>query len=286
MNPPNPMHPDERALKLTRALQDHDLDTLLPLLEDVLRWPRKQLYSNLRPIFAAAQQDGVNLLRPPDDFQAWLQVPLRQTVRGPGTAKSNTIAARLSTLSRLYNTLMDEGLILRHPLRGLERPPPLLTPDPLPTQEDVVRLLRHAEDDPALHAALTLIYHHAVQVPELLALRWPAFLHEDGTLLRRRTVTRLDEASSRALDRLLTSAGGPLSDPQGRIFPYTHNDDLRARIFQVSRAAGVPFFNPAQLRKAALRDFVFTPDQAGSLGEQTLELVRALAEGLAPDPKP
>ncbi|KQR22719.1 tyrosine recombinase XerC [Deinococcus sp. Leaf326] len=283
MNPPNSMHPDERALKLTRALQDYDLDTLLPLLEADLRWPRKQLHSNLRLIFAAAQQSGVNLLRPPDDFQAWLQAPLRETVRGPGTAKINTITARLSTLSQLYNVLMDEGLVLRHPLRGLERPATQRTPDTLPAREDIVRLLVHAEDDPALHAALTLMYHHAVQVAELIALRWPAFLHADGTLLRRRTVTRLDEASYRALDRLMAAAGGPLAEPQGRVFPYDNNDALRTRIFQVSRAAGISFINPARLRKAALRDFVLTPDQAGFIGAQTFELARALAQGLSPE---
>ncbi|MFC5846776.1 hypothetical protein [Deinococcus petrolearius] len=283
MNPAQSMHPDERALKLTRALHDHDLDQLLPLLGDDLRWPRKQLYSNLRLIFAAARRDGVNLLRPPDDFQAWLQVPLRETVRGPGTAKVNTITARLSTLSQLYNVLMDEGLVLRHPLRGLERPAAQRTPDTLPARADIVRLLVHAEDDPALHAALTLTYHHAMQVAELIALRWPAFSHADGTLLRRRTLTRLDEASYRALDRLLAAAGGPLAQPQGRVFPYDSNDALRTRIFQVSRAAGIGFINPARLRKAALRDFVLTPEQAGFIGEQTFELARALARGLAPD---
>ena len=283
MNPPTPMHPDERAIKLTRALNDHDLDALLPLIAADMRWPAQQLRSNLRLIFAAAQRDGVGLLRPPDDFQAWLQAPLRETVRGPGTAKINTVTARLSTLSQLYNVLMDEGLVLRHPLRGLERPATQRTPDTLPARGDIVRLLVHAEDDPALHAALTLIYHHAVQVAELVSLRWPAFLHEDGTLLRRRTLTRLDEASYRALDRLLAVAGGPLAQPQGRIFPYDNNDALRTRIFQVSRAAGVTFINPARLRKAALRDFVLTPAQAGFIGEQTFELARALAQGLAPE---
>lgn len=276
------MHPqDERQLKLSRAFQENDLDSVLGLLGPEMRWPLKQLRSNLRLFFAAAERDHVNLLHPPPDFVTWLQGPLHETVKGPGTARPNTVVARLSTLSQLYNLLMDEALLLQHPLRGLDRPPGERKVEKLPPQEDIERLLIHSESDPELHAALTLMYRHAVQVAELIALRWPAFRHEDGTLLRRRTLTRLDDPSYRALSRLQGAAGGPLSEPQGRIFSFNHNDDLRARIFQLCRAANLTFVNPAKLRKAGLRDFTISADQAGFIGENALSLARALAGRLS-----
>lgn len=272
------MHQDERALKLTSAIQNYDLDRLLPLVKEDLKWPVKQLYSNLRPIFVAALRDRINLLHPPPDFQGWLQTPLRETVKGPDTAKPNTINARLTTLSKLYDVLMDDGLLLAHPLRGLERPISQRTPDILPSRADIARLLQHAEKDLALHAALTLMYRHALQVAELISLRWTAFRPEDGTLLRRRTISRLDEVSYRALDRLLAQAGGPLTKREGRIFPYDNNDALRIRIFQVSRAADVPFINPSRLRKAALRDFKLTLEQAGFIDQRAFDLAEKLAQ--------
>lgn len=272
------MHPqDERQLKLTRAMQEADLDAVLSLVGPELRWPVKQLRSNLRLIFAAAERDKVSLLHPPDDFIAWLQGPLRETVKGPNTAKPNTVVARLSTLSRLYNLLMDEGVVLRDPLRGLDRPPGERKVEKLPPREDIERLLVHARSDPALFAALTLMYRHTVQVAEMLALRWPAFGYDDGTLLRRRTLCRLDDESYAALNKLLAQAGGPLARSDTRIFPYENNDALRSRIFQVCREANLNFVNPAKLRKAGLRDFPLTPDQAGFIGDQAFELAQTLA---------
>lgn len=271
---------DEYALKLTRALQHYDLDVLIGTVKEHLKWPAKQLHANLRPIFAAAERDQINLLHPPSDFQDWLQTPLRETNRGPMTAKPNTINARTATLAGLYNHLIDEGLLLVHPLRGLERTPITRTSDPLPSPEEIAKLLKEAHADAALHAALTLIYHHALQVTEVLSLRWPAFQYDDGTLLRRKTVTRLDQTSYRALDRLLAGVGGPLALPQGRIFPYDSQDALRLRIFQTCRAAGLAFINPLRLRKAALRDFVQTPDQAGFLSVQAFEIAQQLAKDL------
>lgn len=274
------METDSYGLKLTRALQNYDLDELIGAVKDHLAWPSKQLYANLRPIFSAAERDQINLLHPPSDFQAWLQLPLRETNRGPMTAKSNTINARTATLAGLYNHLMDEGLILTHPLRGFERAPIIRTPDPLPPAADIQTLLAQAHSDHALHAALTLIYHHGVQVTEILSLKWPAFQYDDGTLLRKKTVTTLDQDSYRALDRLLAEAGGPLAEPQHRIFPYDSQDALRLRIFQTCRAAHLPFINPVRLRKAALRDFVQTPNQAGFLSDQAFDLAKRLANTL------
>ncbi len=64
------MHPqDERQLKLTRALQEADLDTVLAVLGPEMRWPLKQLRSNLRLVFAAAERDHVSLLHPPRRFR-------------------------------------------------------------------------------------------------------------------------------------------------------------------------------------------------------------------------
>lgn len=275
------MHPqDERQLKLTRALQEADLDTVLGILGPELRWPLKQLRSNLRLIFAAAERDHVSLLHPPADFVTWLQGPLHETVKGPGTAKANTVVARLSTISRLYELLMDEGVVIRQPLRGLVRPPGERKVEKVPPREDIERLLVHAQPDPALFAALTLMYRHTFQVAEMLALRWSAFRHEDGTILRRRTLCQLDDASYAALDRLLAQAGGPLSNPAGRIFPYENNDALRTRIFQVCREANLTFVNPAKLRKAGLRDIPLTPDQAGFIGDEAYALARELASRL------
>lgn len=270
----------EYALKLTRALRDYDLDGLIGLIKPQMAWPPKQLHANLRPIFNAASSDQINLLHPPADFQTWLQTPLRQTVRGPMTAKPNTINARTATLSALYNHLIDEGLLLTHPLRGLERTPVIRTPDPLPSPEEIARLLAEAQADPALFAALTLIYHHGLQVTEILSLQWPAFHYDDGTLLRKKTATRLDQASYAALDRLLAGVGGPLAQPQHRIFPYDTQDALRLRIFQTCRQAGLAFIHPVRLRKAALRDFVLSPDQAGFLSAQAFELAEKLAREL------
>ena len=270
----------EQALRLARALKTYDLDGLIGLVKEHMAWPAKQLHANLKPIFSAAEQEQINLLHTPADFQQWLQTPLRETNRGPLTAKPNTVNARTATLSALYNHLMDEGLTLTHPLRGLERTPIIRTPDPLPSPAEIAQLLATAKADPALYAALTLIYHHGVQVTEILSLRWPAFQYDDGTLLRKKTVTRLDSASYQALDRLLATVGGPLAEPQGRIFPYDNQDALRLRIFQTCREAKLAFINPMRLRKAALRDFMQTPDQAGFLSPQAFELATKLANAL------
>lgn len=269
-------------------MQEADLDTVLGVLGHDMRWPLKQLRSNLRLIFASAERDHVNLLHPPEDFVGWLQGPLHETVKGPGTAKANTVVARLSTLSQLYSLLMDEEVIIQHPLRGMTRPPGERKVEKLPPREDIERLLVHAEaeaDDPALFAALTLMYRHTFQVAELLTLRWPAFEHNDGTILRRRTICKLDPESYAALDRLLAKAGGPLAHPTGRIFPYENNDALRSRIFQVCRKANLAFVNPAKLRKAGLRDFALTADEAGFIGDEAYALARRLAQQLEIDRK-
>lgn len=276
------MHLDERALKLTRALQTYDLDNLVPLVQGELKWPPKQILSNLKFIFQHAQLDNLNLLHPPPDFQQWLQTPLRETIKGPGTASSSTINARVSTLNMLYNLLLDEGLLLQHPLRKLERPLPDSVPNHPPTEEELGVLLAHARSDPALYAALLLLTRHGLHVTELLALRWPHLHHATGTLLRRLQTVTLDQDSYQALDNLLKAQGGPLFDPQGKIFPYQNQDALRTRIFQVTQHANLPFIGPARLRKAALRGTIqgHAPSLPGDTSAQ--QLAEQLSERLGP----
>ncbi|MFC4453939.1 hypothetical protein [Deinococcus sonorensis] len=248
--------------------------------------PLAETRTRLTPIFSAAQRDHVNLFAPGDDFHSWLMQAVSVTRHGPGTARANTMRARLSTLASIYTTLLDEELLSRDPMHGLVWPPLEHRQAPLPPPEEVTRLLRHAEPDLPLHAALTLIVRHAFQVADLLALRWPAFYHADGTLLRRRTLTRLDDPSYRSLERLLAQAGGPLADPQGPIFPYRTLDDLRRALFALSLQANVPFISPSQLRQVSLRDVDHTASSAGFASqrrepfEQAVALARSVSEKL------
>lgn len=268
---------DHHALKLTHALRTYDLDTLVPLIQDHLHWPPKQLRSNLKPVIEQAQLDHINLLHPPPDYHTWLQTPLRTTVKGPNTAAPTTINARLTTLSRLYEHLIDHGLILQHPLRNLERPPSLPVPTQPPPHDELTRLLLHAQSDPHLHAALLLLTRHGLFVTELLALRWPHLDYPTGTLLRKNTTITLDHDTFQALDHLLAQHGGPLHTPEGRVFPYQNLDALRTRLFQVTREANLPFISPTRLRKLALLNAM--PDvPAPPVDERLTGLAETLAE--------
>jgi hypothetical protein len=274
------VHPaDERAVRLTRAMLRADLDTLIPLLPGTWARPTVAVHALLAPIFTAAQQGGVSLLRPPPDFHAWLTHAARLPGITHTPVTSNTVRTRLSVLSTLYDALIDEGLLLAHPLRGLKRPPAEPTTRPLPSQDEITQLLTLAREDLALHTALTLVYHHALQVPELLSLTWGAYEPRDGTLLRRRTITRLEGAAHTAVTRLHAKAGGVFAPEHKRLFPYTDHDTLRKRIFRLTWGK-LRFISLGDLRRASLRDFPHTAASAGFAaegGERNLERAVSLA---------
>ncbi|MGM9322997.1 hypothetical protein [Deinococcus aquaticus] len=274
-------HPDELALKLTRALTTHDLDTLVATLQagGHLTRPVPQARANLKPILEHAAQDHVNLLHPPADFHAWLRTPLLSNARG-GVASNNTIIARTSTLRGLYTTLRREGLITVDPLTDFQTPPAEHARDALPHRDDLTRLLLNATD-PHLHAALTLMYRHALQVTEILSLRWGMYDHPRARLLRRRTASTLGTESTRALEPLLAAQGGPLHvQDDAHVFPYRTQDDLRLAIFRVCQNANLPFIGPAQIRRASLRDFPLTQTEAGFADPRSFELAQQLARTL------
>lgn len=257
---------DERALKLTRAFQTYNLHAVLDLLRTQLTRSYIQTRTNLRPIFEHAQHDHLNLLNPPSHFHAWLQKPLHANQRAATPAKPNTIIARLSTLTRLYDLLIDEGLLTTNPAHGYPAPSGEHKDNPLPDPQQIRRLLLHArESDPALYAALTLIYTHAFQIAELTRLRWNALDFSRGELLRARTVSPLHPEALQALDPLLRQAGGPLhtQDDPSPVFPYRTSDDLRLLLWRTCKNANLPSINPSDLRAAGLRDHPPVHDQAG-----------------------
>lgn len=252
--------------QLREALHQYNLDAVLGLTRHQLKRPEAQAYSNLRPIFEQAQHDGLNLLDPPPHFHDWLQAPLRHTRSGPNTARANTVIARLTTLRTLYEILIDEGLLQHNPARGCPAPSKEHKATPLPSPHDIQRLLAEAhETDRTLYAALTLIYQHAFQVTELLALRWRNLDFSRGELRRARTVTPLGDTSLQALVPLLTAAGGPLNvqDSPDPVFPYPDADEFRHHVWTLSKRANLTPINPSDLRKASLRDHGRRPSEAG-----------------------
>ncbi|MFK7603596.1 hypothetical protein ACI3L1_15435 [Deinococcus sp. SM5_A1] len=276
------MHPnDERTQKLVTALSKADLDTLITLLPGVWPRPGNEVYSILRLIFAQAQHDHVNLLHPPADFHAWLLLAAAQNSRG-GQARSNTVRMRLALLSKLYSALQDEGLLLTHPLRGLERPPNERLDMPLLPRIDLERLHLHARPDHALYGALILIDEHAYRVRDLLTLHWEDIDPDTGSALRPHALTRLSGAALAALRPLQSGAGGPLY-ARGRVFPYKQERDLRLALFRTCKAANVPYTPPGELRRVSLRDHTHTPQSAGFSAQDTRRLAQAtaLAQGVA-----
>jgi hypothetical protein len=273
------LHPaDERALRLTRAMVHADLDTLIGLTHHLWSRPPKNVHTLLAPIFKAAQDSGVSLLRPPSDFHPWLQTAARR----PGTTgtppKPNTIRTRLNLLARLYDHLIDEGLITTgHPMRGLERPPAEPSTRPLPTPQAIQHLLELTDTTAhlPLHVALTLIYQHAFQVADLLTLTWGTFEPRDGTLLRRHNITRLNRDAHHALERLYARAGAAYAPAHERLFPYTTHDTFRIGIFQATWGKA-DFISPIDLRKASLRDFPHTLESAGLTPGSERHLNRAV----------
>lgn len=252
------MHPeDERALKLTQAFRHFELDPILGLIGDTLQRPRDQARSNLLPIFEHAQHDDLDLLHPPAHFHTWLHTPLLQARRRAGQVRPNTVITRLSTLIALYDRLIDEGVLTENPARGYPAPSAEHKDAPLPTPSDIQRLLAEARgQDHELFAALTLMYRHAFQLKELLALRWSALDFSRGELLRARTVSPLSPEAMQALQPLLAQAGGPLhaSEQAERVLTYAGPDDIRLKMWRTCKNANLPHISPSELRKAALRD--------------------------------
>ncbi|MCD0164724.1 hypothetical protein [Deinococcus sp. 12RED42] len=265
-------HPhDHLAQKITHALQDHDADILIATLHDahLIRGSRAQLTSNLRPILTAALRDHINLLHPPPDFHSWLTRIVATNIKGT-PSRPNTRNSRVIALRTLYRALRQLNLITGDPLLDYVSLPAERRDDPLPTAADLDRLLHAARQDPALHAALLLLWHHALQLSDLLRLRWPAYTPTDGTLLRGELITHLTPQAEAALTRLHHRAGHhPLyPDTHGstdhlRIFPYDTPDALRLRLRQVTRDLNLPFTPPGLIRRCALRDHPSTAHQLG-----------------------
>ncbi|GGL10881.1 hypothetical protein [Deinococcus radiotolerans] len=290
------VHPaDEQARTLTHALHTGDLDTLVSTLhaQGILAGRPAQLISNLRPIVTAAQRDYVSLLRPPADFHAWLSEVL--LINADGTpAKPNTRTSRVLTLRALYRALRHLGVIQGDPLLDFHSPAPERRTDPLPPRETLAALVHAARSDAALHAALLLLWHHAVPVASLLRIKWAAFNPQGRTLLRGDVVSPLTPEAATAVERLHHRAGyNPLFDgtletvAALRIFPYDSQDALRLRILQVTRHAELPFIPPGALRRAALRDHAQSATHLGYLNRTHYDRVVQFAQAVAHhDPAP
>ncbi|MFC4424813.1 hypothetical protein [Deinococcus navajonensis] len=275
------MHPDdERALKLTRAFREYNLDQIAPMLGvQALGRPLAQVHSNLKHVFEQGSKDEIDLLNPPAHFHDWLTGPLTTPTRGPGPLKPNTITSRVTTLRVLYDALITEGLLTTNPMTGYPSPGIEHASDPLPEREDIQRLLDSAKTaDPVLFAALTLIYEHAFQVRELLGLKWPAYDPTTGELLRARTVTKLSEATQRALEPLLKAAGGPMYAPEqaGPLIPWSA-EELRLQLWKACKVAEIAHIPLNVLRRASLRDHPARMAASGFSNDQAYRRALRLA---------
>ncbi|GGN47891.1 hypothetical protein [Deinococcus daejeonensis] len=279
--PGDTLHPaDERALKLTKAFRDYDLDTIASTLGvDALSRPLAQVHSNLKQVFTQAQADEIDLLQPPANFHAWLAGPLATPNRGPGPLKINTLTARVVTLRVLYDALITEGVLTTNPMTGYPNPGNEHASDPIPEREDIEQLLKTAKaSSPDLFAALTLIDEHAFQVKELLSLKWSRYDPATGELLRARTVTTLSQGAQRALEPLLKEAGGPLyaTEKALPIFPITA-EDLRAQLWKACKVAEIPHIPLSALRRASLRDHPARMAASGFSNDQAYRRALRLA---------
>ncbi|GGL20630.1 hypothetical protein [Deinococcus radiotolerans] len=242
--PGDTLHPaDERALKLSQAFREYDLDTIAATLGiEALSRPLAQVHSNLRQVFTHAQTDDIDLLQPPAHFHTWLAGPLSTPNRGPGPLKINTLTARVVTLRVFYDALITEGVLTTNPMTGYPNPGSEHASDPIPDREDIEQLLRTAKASrPDLFAALTLIDEHAFQVRELLGLKWSRYEPSTGELLRARIVTTLSKPAQLALEPLLKAAGGPLyaTEQALPIFAMTP-EDLRTQLWKACKVADIP----------------------------------------------
>ncbi|GGR92233.1 hypothetical protein [Deinococcus sedimenti] len=281
-------HPeDQLARTLTRALTHADPDTLITTLHqhDLIRGTPAQLISNLKPILAAADRDHVSILHPPADFHAWLHAVL--ATKADGTpSRANTRISRVTTLRSLYRALRALHLITGDPLLDFQNPSAERRDTPLPTRDDLDRLVRASQKDPALHAALLLLWHHALPITGLLRLTWAAYTPEDGTLLRGDLITTLTPQADAALTRLHQRAGHDPLYPEThgttshlRLFPYDTQDALRLSILRTTRDADLAFIPPGQVRRAALRDHPSAAHQLGYTRDK--EYQRALRHAQA-----
>ena len=283
-------HPHDRlAQQVTTALRNADPDTLITTLHHhhLIAGTPAQHISNIRPILAAAHRDHLSLLRPPADFHSWLHGILASNIDGT-PARPNTRNSRVSTLRALYKALRRLGLLTGDPLVDFQNAAAERADDPLPTTQDLERLLKASHKDPALHAAILLLWHHALPIAVLLRLKWSAFTPEDGTLLRGDLITPLTPQTEAALTRLHQRAGyDPLyTDTHGRtehlrMFPYDTQDALRLRLRQVTRDADLPFTPPGLIRRAALRDHPGTPETLGYTRDKDYRKALRHAQALA-----
>ena len=288
-------HPhDHLAQQVTRAFHDGDLDTLITTLHHhaLLHGRPAQLISNLKPLFTAAQRDHINLLHPPPDLHTWLHTTLQFNQDGT-PSKPNTRNSRLVALRALYRALRHLRLITGDPLLDYHGLPSERRADPLPSRAHLDQLLHASQHDPNLHAALLLVWHHALPIATLLRLRWAAYAPQPHTLLRGDLITTLSPDATRALDRLHHRAGyDPLyADTLDtvaplRIFPYDTQDALRLRILQVAQQAGLDFIPPGLIKRAALRDHASTAQQLGYRHEREFENATRHAQRVANATRP
>ena len=269
-------HPaDERALKLTRAMVNADLDTLGGLISWGKAESQRSAVSSLIPLFKAASEQGINLLHPPEDFQDWLLKHAALNLDDT-TATSTTIKTRLSRMSVIYTQLIDEGLLLTHPMRGMRRPVYQRPTDPrIPAPDEVLRMLAHTPSA-ELRAAFTLIYHHAFRGAELAELTWAHYFPDKGELVRRFQLTVLDQVSHHALEELRAKAGGVYAPERERIFP-DNDAQLRVALARTCRAANLTPFSISALRRASLRDFTHRMESAGFANQQWFDEAVAAA---------
>lgn len=279
---------DQHAQHITHHLNTYDLDPLITTLHHLgLITNTTQHLSNLKPIFTAAQRDHINLLHPPPDYHPWLSRTL--TTNADGTpAKPNTQNSRATSLRTLYRALRKLHLITGNPLLDFTTHPTQRRTDPLPSRTHLETLIHASRQDAALHAALLLLWHHAVPMATLIRQTWAAYNPHTARLLRGNVTTTLTPTAAAALDTLHHTAGyDPLyPDTQGtvapkRMFPYDTPDALRLRILQVSDAAGLPFYPPGLIRKAALRDHPTSPEALGYLNQREYDIALKHAQSLA-----
>lgn len=271
---------DERSIKLARAVREADLDRVVAMLPNAFRAPQHTVRSTLKWIFEAAARDGIDLLSPPEDFQAWLGAPLTETRTGPDTAKPNTVRTRLTLLGAMYRALFDEGLIQFDPLYGLKRPPAQRKLNYLPSRAAIDRLIAQTTD-PEMRTALHLITRQAFQTGEVLDLKWSDISPQRNTILRRRTETHLAPEVLQSLQDLADKAGGWLFS-EGYVMSIRTDAGFRQALWRTCHQANVDYVPPSHLRQAALRDYgeILGAQDAGYVSPKAYAEALALAQGV------
>lgn len=272
---------------ILKALHDHDLDRLLPLVADALPEPTHIVRSHVQAFFTPDDPDRVDLRHPSARLHDHLHAAA-YTNRNGTVAKPNSARKRLSLLSRIYTHLIDTGVLTTHPMHGMPRPISETRAAPLITRDAITHLHRAAPQP--LQAALILIDEHALRSRELTALTWAHVHVPTGTLSRTHAVTRLSDAALASLRALYFTAGGLLDDDThlipGPVFPWRSEADLRGELFKVCQQAGLSYVTPGELRRASLRDHPHTTASAGFSpfdGERHVRRVRDLAAQILHD---